>query len=92
MMITPPPVGAVLIPVTANQDFCMPASARHAQFRVRKHGEVFPPRERERKSTFKTTRFKTSPYFFTCINEGTFVRCRGRARCFLLVYCMLREE
>ena len=56
-MITVPPVGTVLIPVTANQDFCIRRSVADAKIRVRKHGEVFPPRERDGKSTFKTTRY-----------------------------------
>ena len=60
MMITVPPVGAVLSPAAANQEFCIRRSAADAVNPVRTHGEVFPPRvtrERGRKSTFKTTRY-----------------------------------
>ena len=57
MMITPPPVGAVFIPVASISIYRMRRTAAHAVNPGRKHGEVFPPRERGRKSTFKTTRF-----------------------------------
>ena len=57
MMITVPPVGAVLIPVASISIYHIPSSARDAVNPVRKHGEVFPPRERGRTTTFKTTRY-----------------------------------
>ena len=57
MLITPPPVGAVLIPVASTSIYRMRRTAAHAVNLIRKHGEVFPPRERGRKSTFKTTRY-----------------------------------